>query len=305
MNTLVLGGNGFIGSHLVDELLENGHAVRVLDRYEEHFRKPLDNVEYIMAEMGNRGMMEQALKGVDIVFHLANTTLPASSNEDPAFDVKSNLVETIYLLEQCVAHKIKKLVFLSSGGTVYGRPASIPVREDSPTNPECSYGIVKLTIEKYLILFNRLHGLDYVILRPANPYGERQNPDGIQGFIPVCLRRLSLGLPIVIWGTGDVVRDYLYIEDLVQAIVRAALLDSSVKVFNVGSGTGHSLNDILGFMQSVTEREMTVRYEDRRSYDIPKIYLDISRAQQHLKWSPKIGLMDGIARTWQFVRQLN
>ena len=150
MNSLLLGGNGFIGSHLVDKLLASGHGVRVFDKYEEHYRKSIAGVEYFFGDFGNRGLVAKALDNVDIVFHLISTTLPQTSNDDPVFDVQSNVVETLLLLEQCVARKIQKLVFFSSGGTVYGRPKILPISEDSPTNPECSYGITKLIIEKYL-----------------------------------------------------------------------------------------------------------------------------------------------------------
>lgn len=222
MKALVLGGNGFIGSHLVDRLLLAGHGVRIFDRNEELYRRPLAGVEYCYADFGNRTLLAEALDGIDIVFHLISTTVPKTSNDDPAFDVMSNVVETIALLEKCVARGIKKVVFLSSGGTVYGAPAALPVSEDSPTNPECSYGITKLTIEKYLALFNHLYGLDYVVVRPSNPYGPRQNLLGIQGAISVFLGRVAARKPIEVWGDGQIVRDYVYVEDLVEGIYRAA-----------------------------------------------------------------------------------
>lgn len=200
MNTLVLGGNGFIGSHLVDKLLAEGHKVRVFDKYEEHYRKPIAGGDYCYGDFGNRGLLADALNGIDIVFHLISTTLPETSNDDPVFDVQSNVVETLFLLEQCVAKKIQKVVFISSGGTVYGIPVELPVHEDNPTSPECSYGITKLVIEKYLALFKLLHGVNYVIVRPSNAYGDRQNPNSIQGAIPVFLNKVAKGESIEIWG---------------------------------------------------------------------------------------------------------
>jgi len=137
---------------------------------------------------------------MEMVFHLVSTTVPKTSNEDPAFDVMSNVVETIYLLEQCAKGKAKKVVFVSSGGAVYGTPAALPVAENSPEGPESPYGITKLAIEKYLGLFHRLYGLNYVIIRPSNPYGERQNPDGDQGVIAVFLGKIAKDQAIDIWG---------------------------------------------------------------------------------------------------------
>ena len=203
-------------------------------------------------------MLSETLNGIDTVFHLINTTLPKTSNDDPAFDVQSNVIETLFLLEQCVARKVKKIVFISSGGTVYGKPEKLPIAEDSPTNPECSYGIIKLTIEKYLALYHLLHGLDYVIVRPSNPFGERQNPNGIQGGIFEFQGKLAKGEPIEIWGDGEVVRDYVFIDDLVEGISKAATVGTSSRIFNLGSGKGYSLNDILKRIYKVTGKDTPV-----------------------------------------------
>ncbi len=304
MVSLILGGNGFIGSHLVDKLLAEGHKVRVFDKYEEHYRKPLPGVDYLFGDFGNRGLLDDALAGVDTVFHLISTTLPKTSNNDPAFDVQSNVVETLFLLEQCVARKIRKVLFVSSGGTVYGRSERLPIAEDSPTDPECSYGITKLTIEKYLALFNRLYGLDYVIVRPSNPYGERQNPNSIQGAVPVFLGKAAKGEAIEIWGDGEVVRDYIYIGDLVEGMYRAATIAAPSRIFNLGSGKGSSLNEIIEMVRLVTGRAVKVEYQAKRAFDVPKTYLDISRARQELQWSPDTPLEDGIRKTWKFVEEL-
>lgn len=303
-SSLVLGGNGFIGSHLVDKLLAEGHQVRVFDKYEEHYRKPMHDVDYRFGDFGNRGMLADALEGIDTVYHLISTSLPKTSNDDPIFDVQSNVIETLFLLEQCVAKKIKKLVFISSGGTIYGKPATLPIAEDSPTEPECSYGITKLTIEKYLALFNHLYGLDYTIVRPANPYGSRQNPSGIQGAISVFLGRVSKNEPIEIWGDGEVVRDYVYIEDLATGIYQAGITNNPLRIFNLGSGRGHSLNEIVAVIREVTGREVKVEYKPKRSFDVPKIYLDITRAKKELFWNPSTSLEEGIATTWRFIRSI-
>lgn len=304
MKVLVLGGNGFIGSHVVDKLLREGHSVRVFDKNEEHYRRGLPGVDYHLGEFGNRGLLLEALNGIDVVVHLISTTLPKTSNDDPVFDVQSNVIETLFLLEQCVANKIKKVIFTSSGGTVYGVPQSVPVLEESQTNPICSYGISKLTIEKYLELFRQLHNLDYVIIRPSNPFGSRQNPFGIQGAIPVFLGKILRNETIQIWGTGDVVRDYIYVEDLVDALYCAINSTTPSRVFNIGCGNGHSLNDLLAIMRNVTGRDLSVTYTKSRSYDVPEIYLDITRASKELNWEPSTSLEQGIKRTWDFVSKL-
>lgn len=302
MNTLVLGGNGFIGSHLVDRLLREGHAVHVFDRQPERYRKPLAGVVYHMQDFGNRAFLASVLPQMDMVFHLVSTTVPKTSNDDPAFDVMSNMVETIYLLEQCAKEKVKKFVFVSSGGAVYGTPAALPVPEDSPEKPESSYGIIKLAIEKYLGLFHRLYGLNYVVLRPSNPYGERQNPDGDQGVIAVFLGRIAKGRAIDIWGDGSNVKDYVYIEDLIDGMYRAAFGDPVHRVFNIGSGIGHSVSDIVRRISEKVDRPISVNYLPKGAFDVSRIYLDITRARKELGWEPRISLDEGLHRTWEFVK---
>lgn len=304
MNVLVLGGNGFIGSHLVDKLLKEGHSVRVFDKNEEHFRKPLQKVDYHLGEFGNRGLLLEALKDMDVVVHLISTTLPKTSNDDPVFDVQSNIVESLFLLEQCVKIGIKKIIFASSGGTIYGVPDAVPVAEENATNPICSYGICKLAIEKYLMLYKQLYNLNYTILRPSNPYGSRQNPFGIQGAIPVFLGKILRNETIQIWGTGNVVRDFIYIEDVVNAFHRSIIHDSNIKIFNIGSGKGHSLNDLLSIIRNVTEIDVSINYTKSRTYDVSEIYLDISNAKKELHWEPHTSLEEGIKLTWEFVKNL-
>ncbi len=304
MNVLVLGGNGFIGSHLLDRLFIFGHKVRVFDRQDELYRKPQSDIDYYMGDFGNRAVLANALKGVDIVFHLISTTVPKTSNDDPAFDVLSNVVETIFLLEQCVKEHIKKIVFVSSGGAIYGTPSILPISEDGLTNPESSYGITKLTIEKYLSLFHHLYGLDYTIIRPSNPYGPRQNPYGNQGVVAVFLGRIAKGQPIEIWGNGQTIKDYIFIEDLVEGIYRAAFCNTLSKIFNIGSGIGHSINELLQIIEEVVNKEFTVIYSPGELYDVSRIYLDVTRAKRELEWEPQTPLSVGIKKTWDFVKGL-
>ena len=301
MRALLIGGNGFIGSHLLDELIQIGWKLRVLDHSYERFRAPHPEVEFMLGRYEDPAFLQKALLGIDYVFHLASTTLPKSSNEDPTFDVASNLIQTIHLLEACVKQRIRKVVFLSSGGTVYGTTRSVPIHEEHATDPECSYGITKLAIEKYLALFKHLYGLDYVILRPSNPYGIRQNPFGTQGAIPVFLRKVKLNQPIEIWGDGSTIRDYIHVKDLVNGIRLATTVDSRFTVFNLGSGEGHSLIDIVNAIEHVIGRTISVTYSERRIFDTPKVVLDITRARNELNWSPIGDLHQGIDDVWKFI----
>jgi len=308
MNYLVLGGAGFIGSHVVDALLATGQRVRVL----EHPQSNLDNlapvrpqIDLCLGDFADTSklpdLLATVLDGVDLVIHLVSTVLPASSNLNPLYDIETNLKNTVILLDEAVKKGIKKVVFASSGGQVYGPAAILPITESSPTEPLSSYGIVKLATEKYLKLFYHLHGLDYTILRIANPYGERQRIGGTQGAIAVFLGRIKKQQPIEIWGDGSVARDYLYIADLVQAIMRGCAVSCPVKLFNIGSGRPLSLNDLVAELVKISGYNVPTIYKDARLCDSPVNFLDCQLASKHLNWKPQIDLSTGLKQTWEWV----
>lgn len=308
MKTLVIGGNGFIGCHLVDQLLLAGHSVRVFDRYPSRFRDPLPKVEYCVGDLGNHGELAEAVKGVDWVFHLAYTTVPQTSNDDPVYDIRSNIADSVNLLQECKKSDVKKIVFISSGGTIYGVPKNIPIAEDHTTEPICSYGISKLAIEKYLYLFYSQWGLDYVVLRLSNPYGVLQNPHAKQGVIGVFLGAASEGKPINIFGDGETVRDYIYVTDAARALVKSAEYKAGPgdpRVFNIGAGRGYSLNEIVAEIKKNIDRPVNVNYAPGRSVDVPSNVLDIKLATKHLDWNPEIELGAGLRQTWNWITSLN
>jgi len=296
----VLGASGFIGSHLIDALLERGHRVRAFSRSFPglistsascHSRLEPHAVDLTLPQT-----LEQVLRGVDVCFHLASTTVPSSSNINPSYDISSNLLGTINLLEAACGAEVKRIVFASSGGTVYGIPRTLPISESHSTNPTCSYGIVKLAIEKYFALYKQLRGLDYVALRIANPYGERQRPKAAQGAVAVFLAKALRGDPIEIWGDGGVVRDYLYVGDVVRALLAAADYDGTESLFNIGSGYGLSLNQLIKAIEQELGHSLQVRYTSARPYDVPVSILNIQLAASELAWKPRVNLCDGLAR---------
>jgi len=308
MRALVIGGNGFIGTHLVSRLLKEGIEVRVFDRYPSKFATPHPHVEYVTGDLGNHGVLNEIVLGVDWVFHLAYTTLPKTSNDDPIYDVRSNVIDTLQLLQESCQAQVKKIVFVSSGGTVYGVPQTVPIKESHPTDPLCSYGITKLAIEKYLHLFYHLNHLDYAALRVSNPYGEGQNPNAKQGAIGVFLGRVVRGETISVWGDGEVIRDYIYIDDAVSALIMAARHkreDDEPHVFNIGSGKGLSLNTLIKEIRSIVDMEVKVEYLPARALDVPANVLDISLAKERLLWQPTVDLKSGLLRTWQWIKSLD
>ncbi len=304
MKVLVVGGGGFIGTHLARRLLGRGHGIRVYDRSPNRFDGTPKGAEYVEGELGNHGLIRSAVEGMEVVYHFVSTTLPKTSNDDPIYDVRSNLVDTIQLLEACVEAGVRKVIFSSSGGTVYGTPETVPITEDHPTDPISSYGIVKLAIEKYLGLFHHLHGLDYAALRISNPYGSLQDPAGQQGAISVFLERVRERKPITVWGDGGVVRDYLYVSDLMDAMELAAETETEHRVFNVGSGHGVSVNEILELISEATGERPEVEYLPARALDVPASVLDVDRAKRDLGWRPQTDLQEGIYRTWDWLQTL-
>ena len=306
MRALVLGGGGFIGSHLVAALLAQGAQVRVLERpYRERTAALPEHpaLQWQEGDFGNTQDIHRALEDVDTVFHLVSTTQPQSSNDDPAFDVSSNLLATLNLLEQLRARRNTTLVFVSSGGTVYGRPQHTPIAETHPTEPTCSYGIVKLAIEKYLALYRLLHGLDYRVLRLANPYGPGQEANRAQGVVGTFLSRVVQDQPIEVWGDGSVVRDYLYISDTISALLQVAVYKGEERIFNIGSGGGHSIREIISAIEEVTGKTAQVRYTAARKFDVPVSVLDIKRAQNELGWQPGVHLNEGLRLTYARIKE--
>ena len=309
MQVVVTGASGFIGSHLVDSLLDQGHKVRAVAR-----RLPglisisaLSNPRLSLhsVDIKNRLDLESVIAGSELVVHLASGSLPQSSNHNPSDDIAVNLLGTINLLEASRFSNVKRVVVVSSGGTVYGLPKSLPIKEDHPTDPICSYGITKLAIEKYIYLYRALYGLDGLVLRVANPYGPRQRLDSNQGVIPVFLGRVMRNENVEIWGSGEVVRDFIYISDLISAITLACSYTGSEYLFNIGSGQGLSLQDLLLKFELLFNKSINVIYKESRGFDVPVNVLSIDRAISKLGWRPAVSIDKGLNLFYESLNNIN
>ena len=301
MKILVTGGSGFLGRNLIERLVRDGHTISCLDRYEAPFIGEL-GVTMFKGAIYEKLLVDEAVQGQDAVIHMACTVLPKTSNDDPHFDVMSNIGGAIYLLEAAARHGAGKFVFISSGGTVYGKPQQVPIKESDPTNPECSYGITKLAIEKYLRLYHDQKGLATCSLRLANPYGRYQRYKAVQGAIPVFAYKLLRNEPIEIWGDGTVRRDFVYIDDVVEAIVKAVHSPNAVGELNIGGGCATSLNELLDMLEECVGYKARREYRASRWFDVPVNMLDISRARNALGWEPQISMRDGLRRTIDWIR---
>lgn len=300
MKALVLGGNGFIGTHLVDALISANIKVRVYDRPGSQRYPANPRVDYRSADMHDLASLAEALAEVDIVFHLVSSNVPSTSVLDPVSDVQNNLVGSLRLLQQMKQTGVTRIVFVSSGGAVYGNPDQLPVSEGHPLRPISSYGVVKVAIESYLGMYAELYGFSTTIIRPSNPYGPKQTRVGVQGVIPTFFGKLMTGEPVSVWGTGDVVRDYIYIDDLVSAIVELTKAGCE-GVFNVGSGVGTSLMEVIETISTVSGLKPEIEFKPSRSFDVKTVVLDIDKTQSQIEWSPQVPLKAGCESYWRWL----
>ncbi len=298
---LVYGGSGFLGQTLCRQLIQSGFDVRSVSRSglpAGQLQPWHHQVEWISSILGSEQSVA-ALDGIDIVYHLASSTYPSSSNLNMSFDLASNTQATLNILDAAVRLPIKRFVFISSGGTVYGIPQENPIKENHATNPICSYGIHKLAIEKYLYLYEHLHGLKSVILRVSNIYGEAQDCSKPLGAVAHFTHHALHGHPIEIWGDGTTTRDYIHVEDVVRALILAADYEGTHPLFNIGSGHGLSLNGLVDLIKQYATKPVAISYKPSRAFDVRENVLDIQNAWEHLSWKPIYRLDDCLRRIMQ------
>ena len=288
-------GAGFIGKHLIRAFQPLGCEIRVLDRnpcppeFESHLL-------WLRADYRDRSALRQVLSNADVVYHLVSSTVPGDLNFDVATELHDNVVGSLSLFDLCLEKRVKKLVFLSSS-SVYGIQSDTPINERASTWPISFHGVHKLAIEKYLWIASQQRGLDVRVLRLANPYGPGQDILGRQGFIAIAIGRLLRAEPILMRDATRTVRDFIYIDDAIAAIVSAGLLDNVPFLLNVGSGEGHSLLDVIRVISELSGMEPLITHEPSRGVDIPVSILDISLAVQFLGYTPKVPLRLGIEKT--------
>lgn len=296
---LVMGGSGFIGTNLCRAL---SGRVRTLKAF-SNSPTDIEGVEWVQGDFLNNNDIVRAVEDVDVVFHLISTSTPASSNADPLADAQQNILQTLRLLEACSSKHVKRIVFVSSGGTVYGDAKVLPTPESHPEQPICAYGISKLAIEKYLQLYEKLHGITAITLRVSNPYGPYQYARKKQGVIGTFISKFLAGLPIEIWGDGVVMRDYVYITDVIEALIRATTYEGPYRIFNIGSGQGIALRDIAEKVSSICGGNLEVIYLAARSLDVASSVLDCKLAKREFGWVPAVGIHSGLVQTVEWFRK--
>jgi len=297
---LVLGGNGFLGSHLVDSLASQGHTVRAFDRFSRDKKFKAEGVEAIAGDFMNRHELNEALKDIEYVFHFISTTTPFTAENDPLIDIETNIRMSVELFDECVKQNVQKVIFASTS-SIYGLDVGDePITESVIPEPVSPYAIGKLAIEHYLHYFKHKHGLSSVVFRISNPYGERQAPNSKQGVIPIFLEKIAANQPITVFGDGSMVRDYIYIKDVADMVAKS-FEHTKHHLYNLGSGKGESLSQIIDEIKQVVGREIQIDHKPSMSTFVPRIVLDSGRFQSEFDMRPQVSLRDGIKKTWDYI----
>ncbi len=303
MSCCVIGGAGFIGSHLVRALLETGRDVRVVGRRERELINLPPNVKYFQADIGDTDYISKSLKDVDEIVDLAYSSVPKTSFESPLLDIIDNLPGSVALFETASKLPIRKMIFVSSGGTVYGEPQNLPITENHSTNPISPYGISKLALEKYAQMYCRTRSLPVINVRPANPFGEGQRPFVGQGFVATSIASLQMGKEIKIFGRHGTIRDYIYVGDLAKALIAALDYGVPGECYNIGSSVGRSNIQVIEQLSIFAKRDNIspcVTHIPSRSFDVSSNVLSTEKLYSISGWRPETDFTVGIERTWNW-----
>jgi UDP-glucose 4-epimerase len=297
---LVIGANGFLGSRLTDALVAAGHRVTAFDRFSRGTRAfSSADLTVVPGDFLSVADLAAAVEGQDDVFHFLSTTTPATVDGDPTIDLRTNVAQSVELLALCARAGIRRLFYASSGGAIYGPRPGASFVEDAPVAPISPYGIGKLAVERYIDYYAATAGLSAVSLRISNPYGTNPNPSKRQGVIPITLNRILRSEPVVRLGDGSMVRDYIHVDDLVRRILRMVDADPRHRVYNLGSGRGTSVAEVLETVRTVVGRDFPVRTAPKPATFVDHVVLDVSRYIEEFGADDDLSLTEGIARTWR------
>ncbi|HSL03896.1 MAG TPA: NAD-dependent epimerase/dehydratase family protein [Nitrospiraceae bacterium] len=304
MKVLVTGGAGFIGSHLVDRLVLEGHEVVVVDNLSTGKRRNLNRAARFFKLDIQSWRLERVFRNErpNLVMHLAAQMDVRKSVEDPIFDAQVNVLGTLNVLQQAIKHGVRKVVFSSSGGAIYGEQEIYPASESHVTRPLSPYGISKLCGEQYLSYYQRVNGLQIVSLRYANVYGPRQDPDGEAGVVAIFIQKLLNNEQAIVNGNGRQTRDFVYVEDIVEA--NLAVMGQEIQgTYNVGTGEETSINDLLRILVLHTNSTCKEVHGPAKNGEQARSVIDSGKLRQEWSWEPKIELSDGLKRTVEYFRE--
>jgi UDP-glucose 4-epimerase len=303
MKVLLTGGAGFIGSHVVDLLLKHGHEVVIIDDLSTGKRANLNpRARFYQLDIRSPEVEQVfSLERPEVINHHAAQMDVRRSMSDPVFDADVNILGSIKLAQYAIKYKVRKFIHISSGGAAYGEPVYLPCDEEHPVQPVCPYGASKYTFELYLYLFNANYGLDYTVIRYPNVYGPRQDPHGEAGVVAIFTGQMLRGLPVNINGTGEQVRDYVFVSDCARANLMV-LEQGGGRIFNLGFGEGTSVNQIFAHLKEITGYLPGPNFGPAKTGETFKIYLDATRARKEIGWTPNISLEYGLRQTVDYIK---
>jgi UDP-glucose 4-epimerase len=304
---LVTGAAGFIASHVADAYIAAGHDVAILDDLSRGSMKNVNpKARFHRGDVRDRDFVEQAFltEKPDVINHHAAQMDVRRAVEEPVFDASVNIIGSIQLLEASVKHKVRRFVYVSTGGAVYGEPQEFPVPENYPINPITPYGISKHTVEHYLFLYNVLYGLPYVVLRYGNVYGPRQSSKGEAGVFAIFCEQMLAGIQPVIYGDGSKVRDYVYVGDVARANL-LALEKGDGEIFNIGNGVPTRDDEVFRVVRdNLGLTSLQPKHVGKRPGEIDRIWLDVSKARRVLGWEPRVPLQEGARETVRYFQEI-
>ena len=298
---LLIGGNGFLGSALARALARAGREVHVLSRSAEAGQR--DGIAFHRGSQDDIAIVAPLLKECRTVIHLASTTTPGSSARSPGIDTKENLLPATMLAKAMSVLPPDRLIFASSGGAVYGNPERLPVDESCAPRPLSYHAAGKVALEALFTAFAHANGVSLAILRPSNIYGPGQPLRGGFGLVRTLLDKALRGETVEMWGDGTAMRDYLFIDDVIEACTRLTDNPQATGVFNAGSGTGTSIKDLITLVAQVTGRAPNIVERPARGTDVRAIVLDSTQLREATDWTSLIGLEEGLRRTWTWLRE--
>ena len=298
MKTLVLGAGGFLGKNLCLYLNKMGVNVKAFDLSEMHELRGIEGIECIQGDFLMLDTMPELFDDVDTVYHLICTSIPKEGTKQIPKELELNLIPLANLLEILVNRNIEHFVYVSSAGTIYGNSDTVNSCEQKAA-PVCSYGVLKEASESYINFYNRVYGKKFRIARLSNPYGLGQGEYKMQGIVPIFINRLLEGKPITVFGDGENIRDYIYIDDAMEALYKLGSYVGNTSVFNIGSGEGYSINEIINMIEHVSDKKfLQIDYVSKRDCDVERNELYVLDTKEQLNWEPKTCLEEGIKLTY-------
>ena len=306
MNILVTGGAGFIGSNVVDVLVEKGHKVIVVDDLSTGKKENLNpNTRFFNLDLRDKDALDKVFQNIrpEAIYHLAAQIDVRKSAADPAFDASVNIIGSINLFELAVKYNVGRIIFSSTGGALYGEPKNLLAKENTPIAPLAPYGVSKYCTEQYLNYFERMYGIERVILRYANVYGPRQDPLGEAGVIAIFTGRILNEENPIIYGDGNQTRDYIYVGDIVKANLIA--MDGRQGIYIIGTGIETSVNELVKMFSAILNKDIKPVYEPPRKGEVQRITLDVTKAKEELGFIPQFSLEEGLKKTIKWYEENN